>query len=195
MLPSWVGPRRLQSAKSDALAKPRKMNNALNNALNNAPYTTNHQHDTSPMTIAWHLFTPLNALAGGLLIGAAASLYMLGRGRIAGISGIVAGPLQALFEKRSLTPEMTRLLFIVGLLAAPGVWRLVAPLPASQIDSSSVGLVMAGLLVGVGTRMGGGCTSGHGVCGLSRFSMRSLVNVCTFMAAGVVTTFVLRQVL
>jgi uncharacterized protein len=147
------------------------------------------------MTIAWHLFTPFNALAGGLVIGAAASLYMLGRGRIAGISGIVAGPVRALYQRQSLTPETTRLLFIAGLLAAPGVWLLVAPLPASQIDTGSVGLVIAGLLVGVGTRMGGGCTSGHGVCGLSRFSMRSLVNVCAFMGAGVVALLVLRQLL
>ncbi len=145
------------------------------------------------MTIAWQLFTPFNALAGGLVIGAAASLYMLGRGRIAGISGIVAGPVRALLQGQSLTPEITRLLFIAGLLAAPGVWQLVAPLPASHIDTGNIGLVVAGLLVGVGTRMGGGCTSGHGVCGLSRFSMRSLVNVCTFMAAGVVALFVLRH--
>jgi uncharacterized protein len=146
-----------------------------------------------PMSIAWQLFTPLNALAGGLVIGVAASLLMLGTGRIAGISGIVAGPLRALFKSKSLTSETPRLLFIAGLFAAPGLWRLVAPLPPSDISSGSVGLVLAGLLVGVGTAMGAGCTSGHGVCGLSRFSLRSLVNVAAFMAAGVVTTALLRH--
>jgi uncharacterized protein len=145
------------------------------------------------MTIAWQLFTPFNALAGGLVIGVAASLFMLGTGRIAGISGILAGPLQVLLKSKSLTPEITRLLFIAGLFAAPGLWRLLAPLPPSDISSGSVGLVVAGLLVGVGTRMGAGCTSGHGVCGLSRFSLRSLVNVGAFMGAGVLTTLLLRH--
>jgi uncharacterized protein len=169
-------------------------NKALRQSAQNAVHNISTFHPNT-MTIAWQLFTPFNALAGGLVIGVAASLYMLGTGRIAGISGIVAGPLRALVQRKSLTPEITRLLFIAGLFAAPGVWHLVAPLPASQIDTGSVGLVLAGLLVGVGTRMGGGCTSGHGVCGLSRWSLRSLVNVCAFMGAGVVTTFVLRQVL
>jgi uncharacterized protein len=145
------------------------------------------------MTIDWQLFTPLNALAGGLVIGVAASLYMLGTGRIAGISGILAGPLLALFKSHSLTSEITRLLFIAGLFAAPGLWRLVATLPPSDIGSGSAGLVVAGLLVGVGTRMGAGCTSGHGVCGLSRFSLRSMVNVGAFMGAGVLTTLLLRH--
>ncbi len=145
------------------------------------------------MTIAWHLFTPWHALAGGLLIGLASALYMLGNGRVAGIAGIVASPLRALLSGGSMAPERTRLLFIGGLLIAPWIWRLFAPLPIPSLDVGTVGLVVAGLFVGVGVRMGNGCTSGHGVCGLSRFSLRSLVNVLAFMGAGFVTVFVLRH--
>ena len=172
------------------------------------------------MTVAWNLFTPWASLAGGLLIGLASALYVLGNGRIAGIAGIVASPLRALSAPRPteagrppwgsskvakphllessgarLMPERNRLLFIVGLLLSPWVWRLFAPLPAATVDVEMVGLVVAGLLVGIGARMGNGCTSGHGVCGLSRLSPRSLVNVLAFMGAGVVTVFVLRHVL
>ena len=140
-----------------------------------------------PMTLTW------NALAGGLMIGLAATLYLLGNGRVAGIAGIVASPLQAVLSGASMTPERTRVLFIAGLLLAPWVWRLFAPLPASTIDCGPLALVAAGLCVGVGVRMGNGCTSGHGVCGLSRFSLRSLVNVLAFMGAGAVTVFLLRH--
>ncbi len=146
------------------------------------------------MTIAWNLFTPWSALVGGLLIGLASALYVLGNGRIAGIAGIVASPLRALLGGASLAPESTRLVFIGGLLLAPWVWRLFAPLPAITVDVGIVGLVGAGLLVGVGASMGNGCTSGHGVCGLSRFSLRSLVNVLVFMGAGAATVFALRHV-
>jgi uncharacterized membrane protein YedE/YeeE len=147
------------------------------------------------MTIAWNVFTPWYSLLGGLLIGLAAAIFLLGNGRVAGIAGIVASPLRALTEGRSLVPELTRLAFIGGLLVAPWIWSLFAPLPAATVDVGMPGLVLAGLLVGVGVRMGNGCTSGHGVCGLSRFSLRSLVNVLAFMGAGVVTVFVLRHVL
>ena len=145
------------------------------------------------MTIAWDLFAPWSALAGGLLIGLATALYVLGNGRIAGIAGIVASPLRALLSRASLAPERTRLLFLAGLLAAPWLWRLFAPLPVSTVDIGALGLVAAGLLVGVGVRLGNGCTSGHGVCGLSRLSLRSLVNVLAFMGAGVAAVFVLRH--
>lgn len=145
------------------------------------------------MTIAWQLFTPWHALAGGLLIGAASVIYILGNGRVAGIAGIVASPLRAWLSGSSLRAERSRLLFIAGLLAAPWVWRLFAPLPLATLDVGTTGLVLAGLLVGVGARLGNGCTSGHGVCGLSRFSLRSLVNVLVFMAAGFATVFVLRH--
>jgi len=147
------------------------------------------------MRIDWIHFTPAAALAGGLLIGAATALFLLGSGRVAGIAGIVASPLRAMLAGASLRPERTRLLFIVGLLLAPWLWRLFAPLPPTAVDVGPLALVAAGLLVGVGVRMGNGCTSGHGVCGLSRFSLRSLVNVGAFMAAGVLAVFVLRHVL
>ena len=145
--------------------------------------------------IDWNAFTPWSALAGGLVIGVATALYLLGSGRVAGIAGIVASPLRAIASGRPLAPEATRLLFIAGLLAAPWLWRLVAPLPNMHVDVGWAGLIAAGLLVGVGVRMGNGCTSGHGVCGLSRFSLRSLANVLAFMAAGVVMVTLLRHVL
>ena len=147
------------------------------------------------MTIAWNLYTPWAALAGGALIGLAAALFLLGTGRVAGISGLVARPLALLWTRARLRPEVPSLLFIAGLLGAPWAWRLVAPLPTTTLDVGPMAIVAAGLLVGVGTRMGNGCTSGHGVCGLSRFSLRSLTNVLAFMAAGAATVFVLRHVL
>ena len=147
------------------------------------------------MDIDWIHFTPGSALAGGLLIGLASALYLLGNGRIAGIAGIVASPLRALVSRSRLAPEQTRLVFIAGLLAAPWAWRLFAPLPAATLDVGTPGLLAAGLLVGFGARLANGCTSGHGVCGLSRFSLRSLVNVGVFMGAGVATVFVLRHLL
>lgn len=140
-------------------------------------------------------FTPWASLGGGLVIGLAAAVYLLANGRIAGIAGIVASPLRAVLSGTSLRPDVNRLLFILGLLIAPWLWRLFAPLPAASVDVGPAGLVLAGLLVGVGVRMGNGCTSGHGVCGLSRFSGRSLVNVLAFMGAGFAAVFVLRHVL
>jgi uncharacterized membrane protein YedE/YeeE len=145
------------------------------------------------MTLAWDLFTPWTALAGGLLIGTATALFILGNGRIAGIAGIVASPLRAVASGSSLRPERTRLVFLLGLLLAPWVWRLFAPWPHFEADAGPLGLVLAGLLVGIGVRMGNGCTSGHGVCGLSRLSLRSLANVLAFMGAGFATVFVLRH--
>ena len=145
------------------------------------------------MHIDWNLFTPWSALAGGVLIGLASALYVLGVGRVAGIAGIVASPLRAWMTGSGLLPERSRLLFIVGLLLAPWAWRLFAPTPAVELDVGGAALVAAGLLVGVGVRMGNGCTSGHGVCGLSRFSLRSLANVMAFMAAGVLTVTLLRH--
>ena len=147
------------------------------------------------MNIAWAHFTPWASLAGGLVIGLATALFLFGNGRIAGVAGILASPLQALLAGNSLRPEASRLLFLLGLLLAPWCWRLVAPLPAAAVDVGLAGLIAAGLLVGVGVRMGNGCTSGHGVCGLSRFSLRSLVNVLAFMGTGVVTVYVLRHLI
>lgn len=147
------------------------------------------------MSIDWTLFTPWHALAGGMVIGLATALYLLGSGRVAGIAGIVAGPLNALLTRQNLVAERPRLMFILGLLAAPACWQLVAPLPAATLDVGTPALLLAGLLVGVGVRMGNGCTSGHGICGLSRWSPRSLVNVAAFMAAGFGTVYALRHVL
>ena len=144
------------------------------------------------MTLALAHFTPWASLAGGLVIGLATALYLLANGRVAGIAGIVASPLRALLSGQPLRADLGRLFFIVGLLAAPWAWRLVAPLPASVVDVGPAALVVAGLLVGVGVRMGNGCTSGHGVCGLSRWSLRSRANVPAFMAAGVAMVFLLR---
>jgi uncharacterized protein len=147
------------------------------------------------MTIAWTQFSPWSALIGGLAIGLASALYLLGNGRIAGIAGIVASPLRALTSGASLAPELTRLLFIGGLALAPWLWRLVAPLPGGAVDVGWFGVIAAGLLVGIGVRIGNGCTSGHGVCGLSRFSRRSLANVLAFMGAGFLSVFALRHLL
>ena len=146
------------------------------------------------MSIAWNQFTPWSAHAGGLLIGTAVALYLLGNGRVAGIAGIVAGPLRALWSGTGWAAERTRLVFIAGLLLAPWVWRLFAPWPVPTLDVGTPGLLVAGLCVGVGVRMANGCTSGHGVCGLSRWSLRSLVNVAAFMGAGIVTVAALRHV-
>jgi len=145
------------------------------------------------MNIAWSQFTPWASLAGGLVIGAATALFLFGNGRIAGIAGIVASPLRAVMAGKSLRPDLGRLLFVAGLMLASWLWRAVAPWPPAKVDVGTAGLVVAGLLVGVGVRMGNGCTSGHGVCGLSRFSRRSLVNVMAFMGAGFATVFVLRH--
>ncbi|WP_296945629.1 YeeE/YedE family protein [uncultured Massilia sp.] len=135
-------------------------------------------------------FTPWTALGGGLLIGLAASGLFLLNGRIAGISGILGGLL------RPVRGDIGwRLAFLAGLVAAPLAYGLFAPLPPARIDAGTGMLVAAGLLVGIGTRYGSGCTSGHGVCGLARRSPRSLVATVSFMLAGFVTVFVLRHAL
>jgi uncharacterized membrane protein YedE/YeeE len=140
------------------------------------------------MTIDWNHFTPLPALAGGLLIGLAAGLLVLLNGRIAGISGVLGGLLR---PRRG--DVAWRAAFVLGLAAAPLAWALFAAVPAPQIDAGYGTLALAGLLVGLGTRYGAGCTSGHGVCGLSRLSPRSLAATLAFMGAGFVTVFVLRH--
>ena len=145
------------------------------------------------MTIDWNHFTPWSSLAGGLVIGLATLLLVLGTGRIAGIAGIVGGALQALLQGQGLRNNAVRWLFLAGLVAAPWVWRLFAPLPVTRVDVGWLAVIAAGLLVGIGVRMGNGCTSGHGVCGLSRRSPRSLANVLAFMGAGVITVTLLRQ--
>lgn len=137
------------------------------------------------ITIDWLHFTPASALAGGLLIGLAAALLILLEGRIAGISGIVGGLLQPL-RKGDVA---WRAAFALGLVAAPLLYQALAELPQSRIDTGWATLVVAGVLVGFGSRLGSGCTSGHGVCGLSRRSPRSLVATIVFMTAGFATVF------
>ena len=142
------------------------------------------------MSIDWNAFTPWPALVGGLLIGLATAMFVLLNGRIAGISGVLGGLLKPLAGDL-----LWRVAFIAGLIVAPLVYTLVSVVPAVQIDAEYGALIAAGLLVGVGTRYGGGCTSGHGVCGLSRLSLRSLVATATFMGAGFVTVFAMRHLL
>ena len=146
------------------------------------------------MSIYWEAFTPWSSLAGGVLIGLAAALMVVLLGRIAGISGIVGNLLQAA-TWGSVKQWGWRAAFVVGMLAAPVLWQWFAPLPVMEMPSSPWVVVLAGLLVGFGTRLGSGCTSGHGVCGLSRLSLRSLAAVLVFMATGMVTVWVVRHVL
>ena len=142
------------------------------------------------MTIDWLNFTPGTALIGGMLIGLASAIFILFNGRIAGISGIVGGLLRP-----SKGDMAWRIAFVAGLIGAPLAYSMVAPLPIVTVDASDPMLIVAGLLVGIGTRYGSGCTSGHGVCGLSRLSPRSMVATAAFMLAGFVTVFVVRHLL
>ena len=142
------------------------------------------------MSIDWNAFTPASALAGGAIIGAAAALFALLNGRIAGVSGILGGLL------RPASGDISwRAAFVAGLLAAPLVYGAFALLPDVHVDTGYGGLLAAGLLVGIGTRYGSGCTSGHGVCGISRLSPRSIVATLVFMAAGFATVFAVRHVI
>jgi hypothetical protein len=142
------------------------------------------------MTIDWMNFTPWSALAGGALIGLAAALFLLLNGRIAGISGVLGGLL-----KPARGDIAWRVAFVLGLVGAPLVYGLPAALPAPEIEAGNAALIAAGLLVGIGTRYGSGCTSGHGVCGLSRLSPRSLVATASFMGAGFAAVFVIRHLI
>ncbi len=132
------------------------------------------------MSIAWNAFTPASALIGGAVL----------NGRIAGVSGILGGLL------RPQAGDIAwRIAFVAGLVAAPLAWRLLAALPEIRVDTSYFTLAAAGLLVGIGTRYGGGCTSGHGVCGVARLSPRSIVATLAFMAAGFATVYVARHLI
>ncbi len=140
------------------------------------------------MTIDWNHFTPWMSLVGGIVLGFASALFILFNGRVLGISGIVGGLL------RPKTRDIVwRLSFLLGMLVAPSLYvAFIGPMVAT-IDASWAMVIVAGLLVGIGTRYGSGCTSGHGVCGLSRMSPRSLVATLSFMAAGFITVFLLRH--
>jgi len=143
------------------------------------------------MNIDWIHFTPWTSLGGGVLLGIASAMFLLLNGRILGISGILGG----LLAPR--TGDIGwRLAFLLGMGAAPLVFAAVMPpelLPVVRIDASEPVIALAGVLVGVGTRYGSGCTSGHGVCGLSRLSPRSLVATLCFMAAGFAIVYLLRH--
>lgn len=142
------------------------------------------------ITINWDAFTPYPALFGGLLIGLSAVVLILLSGRVAGISGILGGLL-----KPQPGETLWRLAFLIGMVAAP--WLHVALVGPFEFDSprGNLAIIVAGLLVGYGTRLGSGCTSGHGVCGLSRLSMRSLVATGVFMAVGFVVASVVMHAL
>ncbi len=134
--------------------------------------------------------TYIPSLSGGLLIGLAAALFVLLNGRIAGISGILGGLLQA--DKGD---KLWRVLFLLGMVAAPFVYQMAFALPAVTIEAGTVQLIIAGLLVGIGTRYASGCTSGHGVCGISRGSIRSIAATLTFMMTGFITVYLTRHLM
>lgn len=142
------------------------------------------------MTINLAAFTPFSSFVGGLMIGLAAAVLIVLNGRIAGISGILGG-----FLRPRSGDTRWRLAFLTGLVLAPVIWQLVTALPPVQIESSYFTLMAAGLIVGISTRYGAGCTSGHGVCGLARRSRRSLVATMIFMASGFATVFAVRHLL
>ena len=138
--------------------------------------------------IDWQAFTPIS-LVGGLMLGVATAILLLGIGRIAGISGIFS----SLLKPKHV--EMWQVLFIAGLIVSPLLYRLVKPLPVLDISTSIPLLIAAGLLVGFGTRLGSGCTSGHGICGNARLSPRSMAATVTFMLFGILTVYIGRHVL
>ena len=141
------------------------------------------------MMINWEQFTPLSSLAGGAVIGLAVAALILLNGRIAGISGIVGG----LFKMQK--GDMAwRIAFVAGLVAAPLIWQVFVSLPAIRIEGSYAAMAIAGLAVGIGTRYGSGCTSGHGVCGLSRLSPRSIIATLVFMGTGFAMVYVIRHI-
>jgi len=142
------------------------------------------------MSIDWINFTPWTSLCGGALIGMAVSLFVLVNGRIAGISGLLGGMMQFASEGWS-----EKALFLLGLVISPLLWGVLTVLPKIEINAEWPALVIAGLLVGVGTRYGSGCTSGHGVCGVSRLSPRSIVATACFMTTGFATVYFSRHVL
>ncbi|PQA82548.1 YeeE/YedE [Limnohabitans sp. TS-CS-82] len=145
------------------------------------------------MQIDWIHFTPWMSLAGGVLLGLASAMFILLNGRILGISGILGGLIAPKVRDASW-----RIAFVLGLFASPLVVRLWLPadwFSAPRIDAGWATVVIAGLMVGLGTRYGAGCTSGHGICGLSRLSPRSLVATLSFMAAGFATVFVIRHII
>ena len=140
------------------------------------------------IVIDWSSFTPFASLFGGVLIGLSAVFLMLINGRIAGVSGLVS----RILVYKNINKNLWVFVFFVGLLIGPIFYSLlVGPIKSNSVVDAPW-LILAGLLVGFGTFVGNGCTSGHGICGLSRFSIRSLVAVTTFVFSGVLTVYILR---
>jgi uncharacterized membrane protein YedE/YeeE len=138
--------------------------------------------------INWSEFTPVSSLVGGILIGTSASLLILFNGKIAGISGIVGGLMNP--QKNDI---IWRMAFLFGLVIAPVIYRSIYALPNVTVNARSTTLIIAGLLVGIGARYGSGCTSGHGICGISRLSPRSIAATFAFMSAGAFSVVLIRQ--
>ena len=133
-------------------------------------------------------FTPVSAMLGGLIIGVSVVLFFYTTGRLAGISGIFANTIS------SKTNRSSNFLFLLGLVVGPLIYFYTTKVPANfKITDSLVLIILGGLLVGLGTRMGDGCTSGHGICGISRISIRSIVATITFIITGMITVFILQQ--
>ncbi len=143
------------------------------------------------MNIDLSHFTPYGSFAGGVLIGIAAAILILFNGRIAGVSGILGQALNGGIVRDNLW----RIAFVMGIIAAPALWQVWVGEIEISIETNVLWLIIAGLFVGVGTSYGSGCTSGHGICGLSRFSMRSLIATLSFMLTGIVTVYIMRHVL
>ena len=141
------------------------------------------------MTINWQEFTPITSLIGGVILGLGAVFLIIFKGRIAGISGIVGALMQ--FQNTPKDHYLWRILFLLGLIGSYQIYSTIFGAPTIEINTNSIELVIAGLLVGFGTRMGSGCTSGHGVCGLGRLSTRSLVATLTFMTSGFIVCYLL----
>lgn len=142
------------------------------------------------MTIDWPNFTWLPSLLGGLLIGLASAILMLRNRKVAGVSGILGGLLRLVPHDRTW-----RIAFILGLMLAPNLYQLISTRPAVAIQTSWPLLLISGVLVGYGTRLGSGCTSGHGICGLAANSPRSWAATLTFMLAGIATVYVVRHLI
>jgi len=142
------------------------------------------------MVIDWQHFTPWASLMGGLLIGFSTALLLLANGKIAGISGILGGLL-----RWPAGDKLWRLLFLVGMLIAPIAYQLLFHSPTINIEANWIVIIIAGLLVGFGTRYSGGCTSGHGICGISRLSVRSIAATLLFICSGMIVVYIVRHIL
>lgn len=149
------------------------------------------------MTIDWQAFSITGALtsfSGGLIIGLASIWLALANGKIAGISGILGGFIDDFIYKRSKIFNW-QTSFLIGLIIAPSTWLIFSPLPPSIYTTKPITLLLGGILVGLGTRLANGCTSGHGICGLSRLSFNSLIAVLSFMTSGAISVYLIKYII